>query len=326
MNKIAHFIAHSKAATIVAALLCVFIWGYTFIQSDVGGWHMMLSLFHFIVYAFAGILLIRINSKFAGDSQKITLPSTLFFMCCAIIPHWAVWLPGTILLVLMVVAISILLHTYRDLQSMGSYFVAFALLSAGSLYVPQLLFLIPVLLLCCGFMQSLNLRAMFAALLGVLLPYWTAFCVLFLADDTQRIQPFIELLTGEYSHVFIPLTLPFGEGGNFVLPAIVIQVIWTSLLVLPAVVHLLLAVKSKMQARVALLFQTVFVLVLMIFSLIFPSLYKSLQPIIVSLSAIIGSTLFTDRMSRGKSIWLMMLLLLWLFIVLLYLWNSFSIS
>ena len=101
-------------------------------------------------------------------------------MGCAINPQLALCKDGILTLLLTTTAIGIVLYTYRKRHAMGSYFMAFALMGVASLFVPQMLYLIPVLLLCCQFMQSLYLRSALAALLGVLLPYWTAFCVLFL--------------------------------------------------------------------------------------------------------------------------------------------------
>lgn len=245
-------------------------------------------------------------------------------MCCAINPQLATWKSGMLVLLLMVAAISIVLHTYRKQNSMGSYFFAFSLMSAGSLYVPQLLYLTPVLLLCCKFMQSLHLRSTFAALLGILLPYWTAFCVLFLTDNTQRIQSFVEMLTLGNTHTFTQLLISFGDNYTFALPTTAVQITWDLLLIAPAAITLLYTVNLRVQTRAAMFLQCTMAITLIIASLILPSLYEPLQPIVMLLSAIIGSTLFISHRSNGQNIWLVALLFLWLLIDSLYLWNSCS--
>ena len=324
MKKIAHFIVHSKAAPLIAALLCLFMWGYTSAQDNTHGWSVALPYISLLAYVLVGCLLIRINSKFDFNSKRSTFPVTLLFLCCAINPQLDTWDRGMVILLLMTSAISIILHTYRRRHSMGSYFMAFCLMSIGSLYIPQLLYLMPVLLLCCKLMQSLHIRSTFAALLGVLLPYWTAFCVLFLTDNTQRIKPFVELLTSGYSHSFTQLLIPIGDSYTLTLPTIAIQIFWLLLLITPAATTLLYTVSQRVQTRAAMFLQCTMAIALIIASLILPSLYEPLQPTIILLSALIGSTLFIGQGSRGQNIWLVILLLLWLLIASLYLWNSFS--
>ena len=322
MKKIAQYIVHSKAANIVAALLCIYMWLSSASRHTEEG-YIVLTILHFLLYTLAGLQLMRVNSRLSFDSQKSSFPLTFFFMCCAISPQLETWFPCTTLL-LITAAISFITHTYRDNQAMGSYFAAFSLISMGSLYTPQLVYLMPVLLMCCGTMQSLHLRSALAGLLGMLFPYWTSFCVLFLTDNTQRMELFVEALTAKSTHELVPLTLPMGDGNTLTLPTIAVQTVWTLLLVLPAITNLLLTVKSKMQARASQLLQITFTIALIAASLILPSLYKVLQPIIALLAASIGSTLFTGTPSRGKNIWFIVLLLLWGLIASLCLWNSFS--
>lgn len=310
MRNIAQHITHSKAATIVAALLCLGMWLSSSIGSNIEEGHTALTFLHLLLFTLAALQLIEANSKLSIEGQKGSFPLTLFFMCCAITPQPEVWTPCATLL-LMTTAICIILNTYRNPKAMGHYFAAFALISAGSLYAPQLVYLMPILLLCCGFMQSLHLRSALASMLGMIFPYWTSFCILFLTDNTPRINLFIERLTLNCTHDLASLTLPLGEGNTFILPAIAVQTIWTLLLVIPASTNLLFTANSKMQARASQLFQIAITTTLITASLVLPSLYKLLQPIIALLAAAIGATLFTGTISRGKNIWLIILLLLW---------------
>ena len=323
MKKLAQFIIHSKAAPIIAALLCICMWGYIHAQDDIHGWSAALSYLQLLTYAVAGFAFIKVNAKFDFNSKHSTLPITMLFMGCAINPLQA-WKPGMPLLILMLTAIGIVLHTYRKKQSMGGYFTAFALLGVGSLYVPQLLYLMPALLLCCRLMQSLHLRAMAAALLGLLLPYWIAFCILFLTDNTQHIYPFVESLTHRAAYSPTQLTISLGGAGTITLPTMGLQLLWSMLLIVPAAVTLLYSVNVRVQTRAALFLQCTMVLVLIVAALIIPSLYEPLQPTIMLLSSIIGSTLFIDKKSRGQNIWLVILLVLWLLMAALYPWSNFS--
>ena len=284
----------------------------------------MLTYTLLFAMALVGYAFIRINAKFDFNSKHSTFPITLLFMGCAINPQLALCKDGILTLLLTTAAIGIVLYTYRKRHAMGSYFMAFALMGVASLFVPQMLYLIPVLLLCCQFMQSLHLRSALAALLGVLLPYWTAFCVLFLTDNMQRAQTFVEALMTKVSPMVPQLFLPLGESNTMVLSTMSIQLLWSMLLIAPAAVSLLYTVSLRVQTRAAMFLQCTIAITLIIASLILPSLYEPLRPTIILLSAIIGSTLFIGHCSRGQNIWLVILLLLWLLIASLYLWNSFS--
>ena len=316
MKKIAQFIVHSKAAPIIAALLCLCVWGYT----D-NGQSVALAYTQLFTFVLAGFTFIRINAKFDFNSKHSAFPITLLLMCSALNPQMT-W-PGILMMVLLTSAISIVLHTYRKRHAMGSYFMAFALMSMGSLYVPQLLYLMPVLLVCCRLMQSLHLRSTLAALLGALFPYWTAFCVLFLTDNMQRIQTFTEALTANVTPVATHLLLPLGDGNTMALPTMSIQLCWSLLLIVPAAASLLYTVNVKVQTRATLFVQCTMLATFIIAAFILPSLYAPLQPVITLLTAIIGSTLFVSSRSRGQNIWLVALLLLWLLTASLYVWNSF---
>lgn len=207
---------------------------------------------------------------------------------------------------------------------MGNYFAAFALIGIASISTPQLLFLSPVLILCCGFLQSLHLRTAIAALLGVLTPYWIAFCILFLTDNTYLIQSFTKELTTGIAMESTPLYIPIGEGEPLAIPIIVVQCLWTLLLVLPAIVHHILTSASKVKTRAVRYVQIGYISTLLIGTLMLPSLYMALQPAVVTLTATIGYGFFVDEnKNRGRNIWLLTLLVIWLLILGLYIWNSF---
>ena len=318
MKKIAHFIIHSKAAPIIAALLCLCTWVFTKGEQSAVLTYTLLFAMVLVGYAF-----IKINAKFDFNSKHSTFPMTLLFMGCAINPQLAVCKDGMLTLLLMTTAISIVLHTYRKRHAMGSYFMAFALMGTGSLFVPQMLYLIPVLLLSCQLMQSLHLRSTLAALLGALLPYWTAFCVLFLTDNMHHVQTFVEALTTKVTPMVPQMLFPLGEGNTMALSTMSIQLLWSMLLIVPAAASLLYTVNVKVQTRAAMFVQFSMLATFIIAALVLPSLYAPLQPTITLLTAIIGSTMFVGSSSRGQNIWLVVLLLLWLLIASLYVWNSF---
>ena len=323
MPKLSHFIIYSRVATLIATLLCMGIWIYTIVQGHTGG---PLTYLNLLLYLIFGMLIGNTGERTDTSSRKPTLGATLFFMSCALNPQFAPWQESTLCLMLIGTAYHIIAGTYRSRTAMGSYFAAFCMIGIATLYAPQLLYLTPLLILCCGFMQSLHLRTLLAALFGLLAPYWTAFCILFLTDSTHLIQPFVEELTTLASHTSQPLHIPISGGHTLAIPMMAVQCVWTLLLALPAIVHHIVAGTTKVKFRAARYVQLGSLGTLLIGTLLLPSLYATLYPVVVALTASISYGFFaTDNRSRGQNIWLITLFIIWLLILSLYVWNSFII-
>lgn len=321
MNKFSHFVVYSWAATAIAALLCMAIWGYTIIQDGTGG---ILTYMNLLLYLAFGVLIGCYGDRLTMGNRKVTLPATLFFMGCAVNPQLAPWQEGTIYLILMAGAYHILLDTYRSNTAMGSYFTAFCLVGIASLHCPQLLYAAPVLILCSGFMQSLHIRTILAALFGILMPYWTAFCILFVTDNTHLIQPFVSELTMGITQTSALIHIPLGENNTVAVPMIIVQLIWTLLLIVPATVHHILSTTSKVRTRTNRYMQIGYMTTLLAATLLLPSLYTALQPVVVALTAILSYDFFTVG-RKGRNIWFITLFCIWLLILGLYVWNSYLI-
>lgn len=319
MNKISHFILHSWVATAIAALLCMGVWVITLIQGEADS---PLSYLNPVFYVGVGILIAIHENEHKGIGRhRFTLPATLFFMTCALNPQLAPWQGGILCLILLSAAYRLLLGTYRHPVAMGSYYAAFLLAGTASLVAPQLLYLLPALLLCSSFMQSLHLRTALAALFGALTLYWTAFCVLFLTDSTHLITPFVDELTASALPRLLLLQVPLGRGDTFALPMTVVQLAWTLMLVLPAAVYHLKST-TKVRSRAGRLMQLCLMGLLLAAMLALPALRAPLQPTVVSLTAILSHGFFTPA-GKGRNIWLIVLLSLWLLILGLYVWNSY---
>ena len=322
MNKITHFIVHSKVATAIAALLCIGVWIQTIVQSGSGE---VLSYLNLLLYLIFGVLMGSYSERSTTSSRRSPFPTTLFYMCCAINPQLAIWQEGTLCLMLMVAAYHILATTYRERTAMGSYFAAFASVGIASIFTPQLLYLAPILILCCGFMQSLHVRTAIAALLGVIVPYWVAFCILFLTDNTHLGQSFVDRLIVGSSYATDSLLVPIREGDTLAVPMIAVQWGWVILLTIPAIVHHTLSGTTKVKTRAIHNMQIGHMTTLLIGMMILPSLYGTMQPTLITLTASIGYGIFVaENKGRGRNIWLITLLIIWLLILSLNVWNSFS--
>ena len=309
MNKIAHFIVHSKAATYIAALLCLFMWVLRFVEQGGGASNFLVLL----IWAFALYLSVKVGRELSYNEARSSLPVTLFFMGFAMAPQMDLEQRGVLHFVLFSTACYTLLRTYRDRKAMGGYFFAFVLIGVQCLMAPPLLLTLPWIVLCGTFMESLHGRAFFASLWGLLLPYWVACGVLFLTDKTAVISPYIGRILPAPSAM---LTVSSN-------PQLWAQLLWALLLALPGGVMVLLNRAMRIQANAGYRLLMLALGVLLITLVISPTYYSMLSPCILLYSSLIGAAMFVGNEGRVRNIYLVILLVFWLAFLGQYVWNNY---
>lgn len=309
MRKLAHFIVHSKAATYIAALLCIAMWVLHLVEE--GGEAHNYSVL--LIWLFAAYLLVKVGRDLSFNEARSTLPVTLFFMGCAMAPQMATDYHGVLHFVLFSTACSVLLRTYRDRSAMGSYFLAFALIGVQCLMSPSLLLTLPCVVLCGAFMESLHGRTFLASLWGLLLPYWVVCGVLFLTDRTALIVPYLGKILPAASDM-----LP--AQNNLLLWA---QPLWMLLLVLPSSVVLLLNRTMRIQANAGYRLILLALVVLLVTIAVSPGCYSLLSPCILLYISLIGATMFVGHEGQARNIYLVVLFVFWLASLGLHVWNTF---
>ena len=310
MNKIAHFIVHSKAASYIAALLYIAMWcSHSVMAGGItlsGSLGLSLSLV-------AGYLSVRVAREHSFNDVKSALPATLFFMGCAIAPEVNPIRGDGAYFILYSVACYVILRTYRSRSAMGSYFLAFALVGVLCLMSPSLLLTLPWVVLCGAFMESLHVRTFFASLWGLLLPYWVVVGVLFLTDRVGLVTPYLEQVLPTASNVFAVLDFPLQW----------MQLLWVFLLALPGSVVILLNRTMKLQASAGFRLLIVSLVVLLVAVGLSPMCYSALFPCILLYSSLIGTALFVGNDNRARNIYLIVLLIFWLFSLGLHVWSNY---
>ena len=198
-------------------------------------------------------------------------------------------------------ALYVLLKTYRHRFSMGLYFLAFVLVGVACMLVPQLLWAMPLLVLCGIFMESLHVRTLLAALWGLLCPYWVMAGVLFLTDRIGEVPLYLQSLAS-------PLAASRALWGQ---PLVQGQWLWMLLLVVPAGVKMWFDHTLRAQANASFRFITIAFVVMFVASLAIPGVCLALSPCLLLLASLIGFVQFMDTTRRGWNIYLIILLLLW---------------
>lgn len=325
VKKIAFFIAQSRVAAVIASLLCLGLWIYslagTGCQSAASGpkvWGYAIVIF----YLLAGVAVVRLTKKHAISTKHQLLPLTLLMMGGALSPLLPAMSEGAVQLALIMAAYHILLDTYRERYAMSSYFMAFILLGAGCIITPQLLFVLPLLILSTIPLQSLHFRTFCASLLGIILPFWVAFSVLFLTDSTHHIsQYFASAIPSSYPFPTEGLSVPIGNV-SVIVPVAAIHLVWILLTLIPASIHVISNVNMKVSVRASLYHTCLLMLILLIAIVVFPALYHVLLPTLLFLTPILGANFFDAHLSTlWRSVYLVVMTLVWLLAIGLYLWS-----
>ena len=170
MQKLVRFMTYSKAASYVAASLCVVSWCLLTTE------RLVPLVGHLLLILMAGYLLVRTNRVFSLSDTKSTLPATLFYLGCALAPDLLSSRGTALHLVLLATAFHLLLRTHRSRHAMGRYFVAFTLIGLQCMLTPPLLLLMPWLVVCAllltlGIMRSRPLLTNLMMILGRTLRY-----------------------------------------------------------------------------------------------------------------------------------------------------------
>ena len=310
MRKIAHFIIHSKAATYIAALLYVAMWLIHSLQ--VGGITLR-GVGALLLTLFMGSLSVKVSREFSFNDVKNTLPATLFLLGSAITPQVGQAQGGGWHYLLVAVSCYILLRTYRDRAAMGSYFLAFVLVGTQCVFAPSLLFTLPLLVLCGASMESLHTRTFFAALWGLLCPFWMVAGTLFLTDRVELITTYLGRLPIE----------AFSLSALTGTPQLWLPLLWIVLLALPGSMVILLDRTMKTQSYAGFRLLMTALVVLLLAVILTPAYASSLLPTMLFGTSLIGTALFAGKGNRARNIYLVVLLLLWFSFLGNHVWSNY---
>ena len=303
MHKLAHFIMHSKAAAYIAALLCVGIWVLYHIKQgeniDVASGVGLLSC------VIAGYLSVKAGREFSFVEIRNAFSATIFFLGCAIAPQVIPKGVEGAHLILFSVACYLLLHTYRDRSAMGRYFLAFSLIGVECLLYPPLLLVLPWIVLCGAFMESLHVRTLFAALWGLLAPYWVIGSVMFITGRTALVTAYFDQL---FPAMFV--VDPLRDA-----PQLCAQLVWTLLLALPSSIAISFDRTMKLQISAGIRLLIVALAIQLVGIALYPVFYQTLSPCVLLYVSLIVPTFFVRNGTRAKNIYLVMLLTLWALIL-----------
>ena len=166
MKRFQNKIAESRRTLPITILYGVGIWLLAGLVHQ-GWWFQFLCFF---ASAYAMIHLNNINMLIRIYSRSVTV----FYILLACSATWMFGsIQGTVQVLSMVLGLLLLCSCYQDQKSVGHTFYLYMLISIVSLLEPHFLLYVPIfLLLMATTIYSLSVRTFFAALIGLVTPYW----------------------------------------------------------------------------------------------------------------------------------------------------------
>ena len=271
-NRFQNKVATSGYTLPVAALLSTLLWCAegVFTSAMLGGWLLCGLTAYLWMETGNANSLVRVRS--------LLTPATYVAMMGAAYSLHA-WQPATVAACAMLASYNLLFRSYQRTDAVSPLFHSFLCLSIGSLFFPQLLFFVPFYLCYAAiYFRSLTWRTFWAAVVGVLLPYWfVAGYELYAGDVGRFVAHFADLVDFQRLQVESYQHLNGFQLGF---------AIWVILLSLVAAVHCArTSFNDKIRTRMLLRFLMVQELLILAFMALQPARFTVLFALLLMNSA-----------------------------------------
>ena len=165
-----------------------------------------------LLCGFTGYLLVWLNNAFALIRMRASVQTAAYLLLTATCPRlFASWqTEGAALAFLL--SLFFLFKSYQQQNPTGDLFHSFLFVGVGSLCLPELTWVVPLLWIGAYRFQSLSVRSFLASLLGWSLPYWLLFGYAYGVDRMELFhEPLRQLVTiAPFTFRFEPWLLATG--------------------------------------------------------------------------------------------------------------------
>lgn len=149
----------------------------------------------FLCSVATGLILTGIDRVHTIIRKRSLAPASLFLLLMTCTPQLYPLSRGLAAAPFLLLDTYCLMGSFQKESSQTNLFHAFLLLGTGSLVYPKLTWLAPLFLVGAVIFMSLNVRSLFAAILGWALPFWMLFFFALLSQDLSMFYaPFRELV------------------------------------------------------------------------------------------------------------------------------------
>jgi hypothetical protein len=135
-----------------------------------------------ILLVLSGFLLIRLNVRFFFIQTRTQLPALFFILICSSFIPLQRLNPVSISVIFLIIALFKIFDTYKKEQLCYNFFDAALLISVGSLFYFNLIFLIVIIWIGLLILRPFIWREWIFTLIGLLLPYMILFFYYYMMD------------------------------------------------------------------------------------------------------------------------------------------------
>jgi hypothetical protein len=167
------------------------------------------------------VLMVNFNTTFFFITERTFLPAVLFVILSAILPDCQTLNPALFASLFLLIALIRIVDSYRKTGTAYNFFDAGILISMGSLFYVDLIWMGLLVFLGIALIRSTNIKELVISIIGLLTPYLILYGIYYvLGKDLRALNNLI-------------LTNLFGDSGSFYLSRmIVVTLIMTGLNVL----------------------------------------------------------------------------------------------
>lgn len=243
----------------------------------------------------------------------IRVPSTLYLsvfilLSSFFLPH--ILQTGTILVCLLLASFFFLFYTYQHTEPVSLVFQGFFFYGIATLFLPQLTWILPLLVVMQAWLYNVTIRTLFAGLMGFILPYW------FLLGYTSYIHDW-SLFTYLFQEIGSFQTIDYGcvEPEEWInLACMLLMTLWCS------IQYAGNNYQDKIRTRVYLFYimTTEAIILLMLF--LQPQLHHQLSPLAITCSSILIGQYFAVTRNKQSLVSLIVLMVMLTGLFILNLW------
>ena len=295
--KIQNKIGRSRAVLPLCILLTLVLWWF-----PLGGYSHSYA-WGLLLAALVAYVVTETNNIYQLLRVRSRMISAVWLSCLACMGFFHPFHPAMLAALALSVSHFLLFRTYQQPQPVADVFHTFLALALGSVaFPPLLLFALPFLWYLLVFMRALTFRGFFAALVGLVLPFWFwGGWVLWQGDASSLVQWWQRLAGGMTTAGLNVSALQHGFSDFAASPSpvalafllLAMLTVWTS------IAYLLHSFDDKIRTRMMLYVYVSQSLLLLLFSLFAAELLPLLPLLLLSCSPLVAHY-FTFRTSWGS--------------------------
>lgn len=266
-----------------------------------------------LLYIIIGYFLIALNNAFALIRVRASVQTLLYLIFVTVCPAMHLFASGDVGAISLLIALYFLFRSYQQGRKPSNLLFSFISIGIGSLFFPQLMWVVPILFIGAINVQSLNIRSFFAAVIGWSIPYWFLFGHAYFYEQMDLFyRPFREMVT------FTPIDFTRLAPWEIATLAVVFV-----LFIISSINSFANSYKDKIRTRVFLRFLILLNIYIFIIILLQPALCMDFLSLLLISESILVGHFFALTGSRGSNFLFILTLLCF---ISLYIFNLWTLS